>query len=229
MTPRTPWRLVRRPIQACISLLALVLLYMLAALLLGLLTCNRDYRPTPDGIDVFIRSNGVHTDIALPVAALGIDWRRRLPLASWQTLAPEAYLAFGWGDRKFYLETPSWNDLKLSTALLALSGADDALLHVEAIARPRPGARVRHLRLSPAAYRQLVRDIDAQFAPTPNGTVAPIAGAHYSRDDVFFAAQGHYSLFITCNEWSRQRLARAGVRSPLWSPFDWALMRLPSD
>jgi uncharacterized protein (TIGR02117 family) len=131
-----------------------------------------------------------------------------------------AYLAFGWGDRGFYLTTPSWADLRLSTALGALTGLDSTVIHVEAMPPPAIDAKTRRLRLSPTAYRALAHYVAASFA---GAAAAPIPGAHYNTHDEFFEARGHYSVFATCNEWARRGLAVAWVRTALWSPFDIAL------
>jgi hypothetical protein len=39
------------------------------------------------------------------------------------------YLAFGWGDKGFYLNTPEWADLKVSTALNAAFGLSSSAIH----------------------------------------------------------------------------------------------------
>ena len=42
--------------------------YLAAALGLGFLPVNSGFRPTPGGTEIFVCSNGVHTDFVLPVA-----------------------------------------------------------------------------------------------------------------------------------------------------------------
>ncbi len=161
----------------------------------------------------------------VPIDALGVDWRQRLPLdAMLAGVNSSAMLSFGWGDRAFYLTTPTWSDLKASTAFIALTGLDTTVLHVAAVAVPTPDDQTRHLHLSADQYRRLVTYIEASFQHDPDGYAMPIAGAGYGRYDEFFEAKGHYSMFYTCNEWVRRGLAGVGVRAPLWSPFDEALL-----
>lgn len=210
--------------------LGLILAYALAALVLGALPVNTDYRHTPGGVEIFVGSNGVHTDLVLPVMAQGIDWRTRLPVEAWKRLAPDAFLSFGWGDRKFFLETPTWGDLTFSTAVRALSGTSPSLMHVEDFGHPVPGPRMRRLILSPEAYQRLVQAVDADFARDANGRPQQVPGAHYRATDAFFEAHGHYSMFLTCNEWTRRHLSNVGVRVPRWAPLEQALMhQLPTD
>jgi uncharacterized protein (TIGR02117 family) len=86
------------------------------------------------------------------------------------------------------------------------------------------GPLTRHIVLASEDYRRLAAFIAAQFRHDAAGDVIIVPGAHYGRYDAFFEAEGHYSAFETCNEWTRQALAVAGVRVPLWSPFDRALL-----
>ena len=51
-----------------LCLLALPLLYLLTALVLGLLPANRDWRAPAAGIPVYLDSNGVHAGLLLPRA-----------------------------------------------------------------------------------------------------------------------------------------------------------------
>jgi uncharacterized protein (TIGR02117 family) len=209
----------------------LLVLYLLATLIAGLIPVNVGGSESPTGVPVAVQSNGVHTDLVLPINTLDIDWRRRLPIEVLKATPGELdFLAFGWGDREFYLSTPTWADLRASTAFKALTGLDSSVLHVEAVPRTDGDPQARHLRLSPDQYHRLVKLIEASFRRGPAGNVLLIPGASYGDHDAFFEARGHYSLFVTCNEWARRALAGAGVRAPLWAPFDIALFyQLPAD
>lgn len=39
------------------------------------------------------------------------------------------YIAFGWGDKGFYLDTPTWADLKFSTAFKAAFWMGQSAMH----------------------------------------------------------------------------------------------------
>jgi len=199
--------------------------YLTAAAAGGLLPHGVAADPGPQEIEIFVHSNGVHTDLLLPVSTLGIDWRRRLPFDDPDVAdGGFAYLAFGWGDRAFYLTTPSWSELKLSTALLALSGLDSTVMHVQAASAPPPGPHSGRMRLTVDQYRHLVAFIEQSFEHDSAGTPIPIAGAHYfGPHDAFYEARGHYSAFNTCNEWAREALSSADQPTALWAPFDIAL------
>ena len=222
----TSARIIRFAVLLSVGLLVPVGVYLLAALVLGLVPTNAGFTSAPDGVDVYVWSNGVHADLIVPIVAAGIDWRDKLPLERLRPIdGVTDDLAFGWGDRGFYLATPSWSDLRLVTAVRALSGLDRTVLHVVAVAAPSPSlTAVRHVRLSPEQYGRLAAFIDTSFRPGRNGAKIVIAGAYYGAHDAFFEGQGHYSVLETCNEWTRRALAVAGVRVPSWSPFDKALL-----
>jgi uncharacterized protein (TIGR02117 family) len=211
---------------ALLAPFALAGTYLGAAAAAGLLPHGAATDPAPKQVDIYLHSNGVHADLLLPVVALDIDWRQRLPSYDDPDVANGGfpYLAFGWGDRSFYLTTPTWSDLDVTTALLALSGLDGTVMHVQSASPPPLGPRSAKLSLTADQYHQLVEYIDQSFQHDPAGAPIPIAGAHYyGRHDAFYEARGHYSLFNTCNEWTRGALARAGQRTAAWAPFDIAL------
>ncbi|MEZ2440477.1 DUF2459 domain-containing protein [Chitinophaga sp. RCC_12] len=84
------------------SLLALVLLisiYLLAAYTLSRMSTNREIVSDAD-IAIYIPTNGVHTDLVLPVRTAQIDWSTRIPFSNTTGKDTTAqWLAFGWGDK----------------------------------------------------------------------------------------------------------------------------------
>src|SRR5690242_13310263 len=67
---------------------------------------------------ILVLKNPIHTDIAVP---LDDGVRRRFAFLADAGLpidAPEArYIVFGWGGRAFYLETPTWSEVKAMPVL----------------------------------------------------------------------------------------------------------------
>jgi uncharacterized protein (TIGR02117 family) len=203
-----------------------VLTYFGAAGVLGAIPVNRGYAPVEDGVEVCLRSNGIHADYVFPVRHDAVDWRARHPAAHFARMARQyEYIAFGWGDRAFYLETPTWADLKPGTALRAVSGLGSAAMHVEYTDRPRPGEQVACTRVSETQYQGLVSYVQTSFKPDEAGALMKIDAPGYGATDAFYEAKGAYNLFLTCNEWVRRGLSESGIRAPAWSPFDGALLR----
>ena len=47
----------------------------------------------------------------------------------------------------------------------------------------------------------------------------------YGAQDVFYSARGRYSAGNTCNQWTSDTLAAAGVRTGWWTPFAGGVMK----
>ena len=170
---------------------------------------------------MWVESNGIHTGIVVPKVAAGIDWRTLLKptdLAD-PRYGAHGYAAIGWGERAFYLETPTWADVRITTVLAAAFGSRRTLMHVEHVPQPREGKDVRRLVLRPEEYRRLAAVIRASFADR----AAHVRG--YAGYDVFYEARGRYSAIRTCNAWTGDVLRAAGVRVGWWTPFPWSVMR----
>ncbi|MEM7374670.1 MAG: TIGR02117 family protein [Bacteroidota bacterium] len=224
------WSYIKRPFnwffRFVIFFLGAVLLYVLFAVLLAFIPVNQDFKTDPHGVEIFIATNGVHLDICLPVESPEFSWldffeNNPLPLR------PQGYLAFGWGDRDFYINTPEWSDLTLSTALNSTLLPSRSVMHVTAYSyRLKLSESVRSVRISTESYAKLVQYVQNSFAKDQQGKLQALNCCTYTADrDLFFEAKGSYHLFRTCNDWANSSLKHAGVRTAFWSPFDWGVLR----
>ena len=197
--------------------IALLLIgYGVAGLVGGAIPVNRAWREPPHGIAIYVESNGIHTDLIVPKVAGGVDWRGIFPAADLRDpdYAGFDHLAIGWGNRRFFLETPSWRDVRPATVIAAAIGSDSNLLHVEHIPAPRTlDADTRRVLLTPGQYRRLSAYI--------RSTIMPGGRRHrgYFDYDSFYEARGHYDAAHDCNDWTGAALRHAGVRMGAWTPF----------
>jgi uncharacterized protein (TIGR02117 family) len=205
-------------------LLAIPLAYLLAGQIGGMIPSNGDWVQAKRGVVVFVETNGIHTGIVVPVSAAGVDWR---DLVKPEHLGDPRYagthLAFGWGERQFYLNTPTWADVSASTVARSAFGSDETLVHVDHLPPPIPDERIRTLVLSDAEYRRLSAYIRASFRLTKAGQSQPVKG--YGPADSFYEGRGHYDALKTCNAWTGDALRHAGVKVGAWTPFSWSVMR----
>ncbi|UVO52770.1 DUF2459 domain-containing protein [Sphingomonas sp. SUN039] len=174
-------------------------LYLAAAAILAHIPANANWREPATGTTIFIQTNGVHTGIVLPAG-------------------PGKWRAFGWGDRDFYLNTPRWQDIRPGTALSALVGSGDTLVHVDELGDFLPDENWRPIRLRAHEYARLHAYIAATVRLGP-----AIPG--YTPTDRFYPARGRYSALNTCNVWTGGALKAAGVRTGIWTPFAGDVMR----
>ena len=171
-----------------------------------------------DGVTVYVATNGVHTGIVVPTRAGGTDWSGLVrPEHIADPRYAGHYLWFGWGERDFYLNTPTWRELSPRTVLRAATGSDTTLMHVDHLLAPWPDARP--VRLSSDEYRRLTAAIRASFADDAR----PIPG--YGPADIFYPAKGRYDPIRTCNQWTADMLADAGVKIGRWTPFSATVMQ----
>ena len=213
-----------------LSLILFILIYLLSAAILSHTTVNSDFRLIPAdqaGIDIYVRTNGVHTDVVLPAQSSERDWYQTIPAADLHRIEGQTeYISFGWGDKGFYLDTPTWADLKFSTALIAATGLGSTAMHLEAVAKPQESESIRKVRISPAQLQALIAHIDRSFEYDAQGKIIKInTTANYNDHDAFYEAKGRYSIFTTCNEWTRDGLSKAGIRTSVFTPMDNGVMQ----
>lgn len=172
---------------------------------------------------ILVLSNPIHTDIAIPLdadtrAAFAFLERSGVPVAE-----PGAkWMIVGWGGRAFYLETPTWADLKPMPVFRALT-VDSSVLHVDVTGELDDGhPAVTALEVGAAEFEQLQVFIRDGFAQPPDA-VAAIPDAGYGPYDRFFEAKGAFNALVGCNTWTAQALRAAGVRTGLWNPLPQTL------
>ena len=218
-------KLLRWIVRGLVGIVVFGCSYLLAAWILGMIKVNGDYQTAETGVDIMISSNGVHIDFYLPTSTDAINWQNFAPLEAPNDYVRDArYTQIGWGDRGFFIDTPTWQDLTLGTALNAVFLPTPSVMHIYYRHQlPIPDERTAKLRLSNEEYQLLVKQIKNGFALDPSNQPILIPTASYSLDDVFYQGAGSYHLFHTCNNWASNALAATGVTSPLWSPFDGAI------
>ena len=186
---------------------------------------NGDWRSpepdTPGAIEIMVGTNGVHTELVLPLVTREKDWRPDFPAADLPVPARGfTHVAVSWGEREVFLNTPTWWDLSPMTVLRIVGVGGEGLLHVSHYVRPAPSDDFRRLTLTPDEYRRLVAAIERSL---PRGERVRYPG--YGPQDVFYEAPGEYTATNTCNQWTSDMLAAAGVRTGWWTPFAGGVMK----
>ncbi len=169
-------------------------------------------------ITIFVRSNGVHTEICMPTESENQNWKEFVPLVGFEDITHLDYIAIGWGDKGFFLNTPTWAELKISTALTAVFLPSATAMHVEYCDQPKKSTICKRVKLSGNQYHKLCNYIKECFE-TKEDAVQLIVGHGYGLTDNFYEAHGSYHLFRTCNVWTNNALKSAKIRTSLFSPF----------
>ncbi|PWB25758.1 TIGR02117 family protein [Flavobacterium sp. HTF] len=198
-----------------------LLLYVISVYFISKITVNSnaDLIKKQRQIPIYILSNGVHTDIVVPIKNEIKDWRNEIQFS--QTQSKDSlmnYIAFGWGDKGFYLDTPEWSDLKASTALKAAFGVSSSAMHTTFFKQLKEGEDCKRILISKEDYQNLVNYISGSFSNP--GQPQWIEGHSYGKKDAFYEAKGSYSLFYTCNTWANNALKAANQKASLWTVYD---------
>jgi len=213
--------IIKFALKFLLGIIGFILIYLLCSIILSIIPYNSNFKTAPNGIDMYILSNGIHTDLVLPANNEYKNWTKELPLAN--TLSKDSsinYMAFGWGDKGFYLDTPQWSDLKSTTVFKAMFGLSGSAMHITNYKYLRENNLCKKISVSKEQYLKLVNYIDSSFCMNTSGNCFCINGYCYGRNDSFYEATGRYSLFYTCNTWANEGLKYSGIKACLWTPFD---------
>ena len=203
-------------------MLALPALYLAAALVGSLVAVNYGWTEPKQGTTVYIADNGVHTDLIMPLDAQGLDWRPLIPTRDFAQVDPDSgWIAFGSGEERVYLATPTWWDLTPHTISSALTGGS-RVMHVEYVRSPYYAQR--QIRLRPEEYRRLWAAVRADFVLDAHGRPRRIDHPGYGPSDAFYRATGQANAIRTCNAVAANWLRLAGVKVSAWPPFDNGLV-----
>jgi uncharacterized protein (TIGR02117 family) len=203
-----------------LGIFAFIVLYVLMAFILAHIPVNSNPEKS-DEVAIYINSNGVHTDIIVPIKNDVKDWTQEIRYD--QTKSKDSimeYIAFGWGDKGFYLETPEWSDLKASTAFKAAFYLSTSAMHTRFYNEVKEDDECVKVTISKKDYQYLVKYIEDSFALDADNKVQWIANQSYGQYDAFYEANRKYSLFYTCNTWANNALKAAHQKAALWTPYD---------
>lgn len=199
-------------------------------LALGYFTPRR-VKPSSDAcaVTIYVSGDRFHTSVTVPVKTANFNWYQQLNRADLgqKQQSNGGYLNFSWGDRRFYLTTPSLQELKLSTTLRALFLPTDTVMYVQGTSQ-RPQSlgsyQVQSVRLSHSGYEQLTTHLAKSFARGTNALPVLLEQNPYETG-TFYAGTGRYGFWQTCNDWLAQGLRVAEVQTPLWSGLAGSVFR----
>ncbi len=220
-------KIVKYTLYTLLGIILFFALYAAAVFTLPKIAVNSEQMQTPaDSIGIYILTNGVHTDLVTPIRNEQKDWTTAVLFEN--TASKDTamnYAAFGWGDKGFYLDTPTWAELKFTTAFKAAFYLSTSAMHTTFYKQMAVGENCRKINITKAEYQQLIDYIDKSFDKDEQGKIIHIV-EHYGKNDAFYEAMSRYSLFHTCNTWANNGLKSCGQRACYWTPFDKGIFNL---
>ncbi len=220
-------KILRHTVLALAACMLLVVVYFIAALGLSAITVNAgSSQGREDDVEIYVSTNGVHTDIIVPYESSCMHWDYLItPADTKMGVDTPRYVAFGWGDKGFYLETPTWGDLTFRVAFKALFFLGTSAMHVTFYNNVEESENCRKILIDREQYLKLVAYIYNSFSLTNTGAARRIAFRSSLNNDAYYEAEGTYSFLNTCNTWTNSALKAANLRACLWTPFDTGILR----
>ena len=215
-------KILKKILNYLLITVGLLVVYLILATAISYIPVNRDQTSHKDqNLSIYIITNGVHTDIAVPFYNEYFDWRTYLdPTLTPGNRTSSQWVSFGWGDKGFYLQTPEWKDLKASVAFNAAFGLSESAMHVTYYDRLTTGADCVEIKLNKEQYLQLSSFILNQFDQKEKQFLLIDTDQNYGLNDVFYEAKGKYSLFYTCNTWANNGLKAAQLKASVFTLWD---------
>lgn len=211
-------KILKKAMHIFLIILAIPILYGLISLILSYIPISEKETELPKLHTIYLTTNGVHADVVLPKNLIDASILKDQVMQS-----GDAYFAFGWGEENFYINTPTWGDLKFSTAFRAAFLKSKTLMHV---------TRYRNLQsqwiavqVSNKQLQKLNGYIYQTFDET-SGKKTLVNGVTYTPErDNFYRAHGNYMFYRTCNSWLNRGLKESDLKGSLWTPFDFGVLR----
>ncbi|OUL32703.1 hypothetical protein BV372_18595 [Nostoc sp. T09] len=184
------------------------------------------YQPKENcNLVICISNTGIHSNIIVPTKNYVFDWHKYISVEriGIENFNDYNYLSFGWGDRDFYMSTPSVADLRLSTTFRALFLPTPSVIYVQGYQLIPDYLEVKCIKVNKNHYLELIKFIQATFKVNNQGRVIRIGNGHTANAG-FYDALGSYSILRNCNTWAAEALRKADVNTPLWDGLSTAIM-----
>ncbi len=170
---------------------------------------------------IYVSGDRMHAELIVPVRTPIFDWNTVLNLNQiGRTPASQyRYLQFGWGDRIFYMQTPSWEQMNWASALRSLfywRNSSAVFVKGHATLPTYPSTSRQCVRLGRTDYLALMQFLQNSFQRDSQGQLQHL-GLGQDGDSSFYAATGYYSVLRTCNSWTAEALQAAQVNTPVWT------------
>lgn len=206
------------------GMLAITTIYFICYFLISFKTIDALPVQEPKNIQIYLSTNGVHTDFVIPIRSQLKNWELELNISDALKVDTfQTHFAIGWGDKNFFLKTKNWGDLTVGTAAKAIFGTGEGAMHL-VLCCPKdldPNTLIP-LKLTEKQYQKLCSFISESFS-RENDQVNRIAIHPYGPYNLFFDSSRSYSMLYTCNSWTNEGLKVSGQKCCVWTPFKGAI------
>jgi len=124
--------ILKESLKWLIYILAIPVIYFVLSFILTTITVDKKDKTTACNKSIFLHTNGLHLDIILSKRDIDPNLKNGI-----KGIETTSYISFGWGDKNFYINTPTWADLTFGNAFQALFLESTALMHTTRYRRRR--------------------------------------------------------------------------------------------
>jgi uncharacterized protein (TIGR02117 family) len=203
-----------------------IISYAILGSLISFIPVNRNFEECKqDGVEIYIQADDIHTDLILPIRNEIKDWSAFVnPKDAKAGDSTYTHVAFGWGDKGFYINTPRIEDLKFTTVFKAAFFLSTSAMHVAFKKSIKENETCKKICISKESYKKIISHIESSFQVDGQQKPILIKGAGYTPHDLFYDANGTYNLFYTCNSWANQGLKKAQMKAAFWTLFSFGIL-----
>jgi uncharacterized protein (TIGR02117 family) len=218
--------IVKRLSQVLLGFGLFLVVYIMSVFTLPLITF--DEKDEEKTVLCYLKSNGSHVDLVVPKESHSMNWLNHLNLGHIEySDSSFNWVAFGWGDKNFYLNTPTWADLTFSTAFKAAFWLGKGAIHVTYYKDVDASDICLPFYISDKQYQNLYQFILNDFEIDELGDLVYIeTNMNYGPRDCFYESTKKYSIFHTCNTWVNDALKEIRTKHCLWTALEFGIMNL---
>jgi len=165
---------------------------------------------------IYILYDNVHSDIVFNLENISDEWIKNLPIVKNKK---RGYIAFGWGDKETYLNTPTWNKMKISTSLKALFINTPSLMHITYYPHLNYFTDVKTINISKIQSSSIKKSILNSF------DFKNQIYTGYGYQDLFYDSPYKYNFIHTCNTWTGETLKDSNITMSYWTPFSHNIIK----
>ncbi|WP_103071022.1 TIGR02117 family protein [Aquimarina sediminis] len=210
-------RILKKILKFIGVILIIPITYLIISLISTYIPVNNKESSEKKSQTVYLSSNGVHLEIIIAKNDLNSN-----VLHSQKYNTQAEFFSFGWGDKNFYVETPTWADLTFFNGFQALFLNSPTLLHVTRYSSVQEDWIM--LKINHEQLKKINQYISSTFQLDSKNKKIVLPGLGYRSNDDFYEAKGNYTCFNTCNSWVNNGLKQSGIKACLWTPYDFGLL-----
>lgn len=123
------------------------------------------------------------------------------------------YIIVGWGDRKIFLETKEWKDLKLENFIKAFYGLNSSVLRVQFTNKIPKNKKIKIYKT------KYIKNIKKFIKKSFNKKIKK--KKEYNTIGEFYESNLKYNCITNCNNWINMGLRECYVSNKIWTPLSF--------